>query len=290
MKLPAFEYLRPASLAEAIQILSDGEGAARAIAGGQSLIPIMAFRLAKPSVLVDLAGIVGLDQISITEAGISIGSMVCWRELEEHRGLRSACPLIAAAVNHIGHYQIRNRGTIGGSLAHADPAAEMPGVIVTCEAIIEVVGKSGTRQIKASDFFSAPLTTCLAHDELIKAIHIPSWPPARRWAFDEFSQRRGDFAFAGVALYYDESPDGRIENAHVGVIGATNIPRRLHAVETILNGSKLDDGVLADAANTAVQAVDPDGDIHASAEYRRALVGTLVERALVTAANRMPTS
>jgi carbon-monoxide dehydrogenase medium subunit len=290
MKLPPFEYLAPASVGEAIQILVDHDGAAKVIAGGQSLIPILAFRLANPSVLVDLSGIAGLDDIAISESGVLIGAMVRWRELEEHPGLRSAGPLIAAAVGHIAHYQIRNRGTIGGSLAHADPAAEMPGIAVTCDARIEIVGRNITRLVNARDFFLGPLTTCLAYDELIKAVHFPPWPRARRWAFDEFSQRRGDFAFAGIALFYDERPDGAIENAHVGVIGATPVSRRLDAVEDILNGRKLDGGVTALAATTASASVEPDDDIHASAAYRRALVGTLVERALIAASTRDRTS
>ncbi len=286
MKLPPFDYQAPATLREAVQILADGAGAAKAIAGGQSLIPILAFRLASPSVLVDLGGIAGLNDIMIGETGVSIGAMVRWRQLEEHAGLRSACPLIPAAVGHIAHYQIRNRGTIGGSLAHADPAAELPGIAVTCDAQIEIAGKTGTRKVDAQDFFLGPLTTCLAHDELITAIHFPPWPSARRWAFEEFAQRRGDFAFAGIALYYDERPDRIIENAHVGVIGATHIPRRLSAVEDALNGKKFADTIIALAANTASSSVEPDDDIHASAAYRRALVGTLVERALMAAASR----
>jgi carbon-monoxide dehydrogenase medium subunit len=286
MKLPPFEYRAPASVGEAIEILSANNGAAKAIAGGQSLIPIMAFRLANPSVLVDLNSIAGLDGIAIGKAGVSIGAMTRWRELEEHEGLRTACPLIAAAVGHIAHYQIRNRGTIGGSLAHADPAAEMPGIAITCDAQIEVVGKQGMRRVAARDFFVGPLTTCLAHNELIKAVHFPLWPRERRWAFEEFAQRRGDFAFAGIALHYDERPDGAIGNAHVGVIGVTPVPRRLDGVEEILNGKKLDDGVLALAAKAASAAVEPDDDIHASAAYRRALTGTLLERALIAAAKR----
>jgi aerobic carbon-monoxide dehydrogenase medium subunit len=290
MKLPPFEYRAPASIGEAVQILSEENGAAKVIAGGQSLLPIMAFRLASPSVLVDLGGIAGLDEITIGELGVSIGAMVRWRDLEEHSGLAGACPLVTAAVNYIAHYQIRNRGTIGGSLAHADPAAEMPGIVVTCDARIELVGPQGTRLIDARDFFLGPLTTCLAHDELIKAIHFPPWPSARRWAFEEFSQRRGDFAFAGIALYFDESPDGTVGNAHVGVIGATHIPRRLGTVEKVLDGKKLDDSLVALASRTASASVEPDDDIHASAAYRCALVGTLVERALIAAASRVTAS
>jgi carbon-monoxide dehydrogenase medium subunit len=286
MKLPSFQYRRPTSVEEAVHILADEKGAAKVIAGGQSLIPILAFRLASPTILVDLNGITGLDDIAISETGAMIGAMVRWRDLEKHHALRKACPLVVAAVGHIAHYQIRNRGTIGGSIAHADPAAEMPGVVVTCDARIEAAGKGGVRQINASDFFLSPLTTCLASDEIIKAIHFPPWPRARRWAFEEFAQRRGDFAYAGVALHYDECENGRLENAHLGVIGATHIPRRLDTVEDVLNGQKLDDSVIALAAKAASQSVEPDDDIHASAAYRRALVGTLVERALVAASKR----
>jgi aerobic carbon-monoxide dehydrogenase medium subunit len=290
MKLPAFEYERPATLEDAIRLLSDQRGAAKIIAGGQSLLPMMAFRLANPEVLVDLAGIPCLNEIKINKTGVSIGSMVRWRDIERHPGLPAANPLISAAVNYIAHYQIRNRGTIGGSLAHADPAAEMPGIVVTCDGQIEVSGASARKRVDAADFFLGPLTTCLAHNEIIEAIHFPPWPPARRWAFDEFSQRRGDFAFAGIALYYDEQPDGRIENAHVGVIGATSIPRRLEMVEEALNGKRLDTNTVALASKTASESVDPDDDIHASAAYRRALVGTLVERTLTAASNRVAMS
>jgi aerobic carbon-monoxide dehydrogenase medium subunit len=290
MKLPAFEYERPATLEDAIRLLSNQGGTAKIIAGGQSLLPMMAFRLANPDILVDLAGIPRLNEIKINESGVSIGSMVRWRDIEKHPGLATANPLISAAVNYIAHYQIRNRGTIGGSLAHADPAAEMPGIVVTCDGQIEVFGTSARRRVDAADFFLGPLTTCLAHDEIIEAIHFPPWPPARRWAFDEFSQRRGDFAFAGVALYYDEQPDGTIENAHVGVIGATSMPRRLETVEEALNGKRLDASIVALASKTASESVDPDDDIHASAAYRRALVGTLVERTLTAASTRVAMS
>ena len=169
--------------------------------------------------------------------------MVRWRELEEHSGLRSACPLIAAAVGHIAHYQIRNRGTIGGSLGACRSGRGNAGRRRHLRGADRDCRQTGPRLVDARDFFLGPLTTCLAHDELIKAVHFPPWPNARRWAFEEFAQRRGDFAFAGIALYYDERPDGTMENAHVGVIGATPVPRRLDAVEDILNGRRLDDNV-----------------------------------------------
>jgi carbon-monoxide dehydrogenase medium subunit len=286
MKLPSFDYQSPTSLAEVIRILTQEQGSAKLLAGGQSLVPVMAFRLASPTVLVDLANVAGLDGITVDDTGVSIGAMVRWCDIEKDHRLRDACPLVSAAVEHIAHYQIRNRGTIGGSLAHADPAAEMPGIAATCDAQLEVAGPSGTRLIAARDFFLGPLTTSLADDEVLKAVRFPVWPARRRWAFDEFAQRRGDFAFAGIAVYYDEAADGSVVNAHVGVIGATDVPRRLEAVERAIDGKRLDDAVIAAAAAIAAASVQPDGDIHASAAYRRSLVGTLVERTLSTASTR----
>jgi carbon-monoxide dehydrogenase medium subunit len=188
------------------------------------------------------------------------------------------------ATAHVAHYQIRNRGTIGGSLAHADPAAELPGIAVTCDAEITLVGPAGTRTIAAGEFFTGALSTVRQSDEIITELHLPSWPRERRWAFQEFAQREGDFALAGIALFYDEDQLGRVCNAHVGVIGACDRPHRLSEVETVLNGHAVDEGLIREATAVASQAVDPPGDMHANAAYRRALVATLVERGLRAAA------
>src|SRR6202034_4330349 len=150
--------------------------------------------------------------------------------------LRKAHPLLVAAVEHVAHYQIRNRGTVGGSVAHADPAAEMPGIVVTCAAEIGVVGKSGPRTIAAADFFQGPLMTALQPDEIITEIRLPAWPPQRRFGFQEFSRRRGDFALAAAMLFYDDD-GGKARNAHVGAIGVGDTPLRLQAVEQVLNGN-----------------------------------------------------
>ena len=186
-------------------------------------------------------------------------------------------------MEHVAHYQIRNRGTVGGSLAHADPAAEFPGIAVTCDARIHLAGAGGKRVVAAADLFVGPLETCLQEGEIITSIELPRWPQARRWAFEEFSQRRGDFALAGVALFYDLDGESCVRNAHVGVIGATDRPRRLPGVEAALNGQSMSDAVIAKACAAACAEVDPPGDIHGSAAYRRSLVGTLLQRALVQA-------
>jgi carbon-monoxide dehydrogenase medium subunit len=284
MKLPSFAYACPATLSEAVALLAAHDGEAKPLAGGQSLMPMMAFRVALPSLLVDLRKIPDLKQIQISDDGVRLGSMVRWRDIEDDVHLAKAHPLLIAAIAHVAHYQIRNRGTVGGSVAHADPAAEMPGVAIACEAEITAVGKGGNRIIKAADFFLGALTTALEPDEIITEIRLPPWPAGRRFAFQEFAQRRGDFAMSGVALYYDPDADGRVGNAHVGVIGVADRPQRLATVEAILNGRTISDATLAAAAEAASAAVDPHDDIHASAAYRRSLTGTLVERALRSAA------
>jgi aerobic carbon-monoxide dehydrogenase medium subunit len=283
MKLPPFEYACPTSISEAVALLASHDGEAKLLAGGQSLVPMMAFRVASPSLLVDLRKLAELRQIGITQDGVVLGAMVRWRDILEDERLKTAHPLLVAAVEHVAHYQIRNRGTVGGSIAHADPAAEMPGIVVTCEAQIAVMGKAGVRTIAAGDFFRGPLMTALEADEIITEIRLPAWPAKRRYGFQEFSRRRGDFAMAAAAVFYDEDND-KAHNAHVGAIGVADYPQRLSSVEAIINGQKIDDAVIAKAEAAASAAVDPADDIHASGAYRKALVGVMVERALKDAA------
>ncbi len=174
----------------------------------------MAFRLAAPPMLVDLRRIRGLDAIRIGPEGTRLGARVRWRDIEDHAELQSAQPLLAAALEHVAHYPIRNRGTVGGSLAHADPAAELPGIAVTCDATIHLQGRRGGRAVPAAEFFTGALSTVLADDELIVEVGFPPWPPGRRWGFEELSPRRGDFAYAGVACFYDLKARKSPERAH----------------------------------------------------------------------------
>jgi aerobic carbon-monoxide dehydrogenase medium subunit len=284
MKLPPFDYACPTTLPEAVRLLASGDGDAKALAGGQSLMPMLAFRLAHPTLLVDLRKLTDLRGIRISEEGVTLGAMVRWRDIEDDARLETAHPLLKAAVAHVAHYQIRNRGTVGGSIAHADPAAEMPGIAMTCDAEIAVVGKSGTRVFQAADFFQGALTTALEPDQIIVEVRLPPWPNGRRWGFQEFARRRGDFAMAAAAVFYDQDQSGKAKNAHVGVVGVADRPLRLAGVEDVLNGQLIDDATIAKAEAAASAAVDPQDDIHASAAYRRALVGTMVERALKQAA------
>ncbi len=283
MKLPVFDYAAPDTLAEAVALLAAHAGEARPLAGGQSLIPILAFRLAAPSLLVDLRKLPGLDTISISGTGVSLGAKVRWCDIEADSKLRAAHPLLAAAVAQIGHYQIRNRGTVGGSLAHADLAAELPGIAVTCDAEIIAVSAAGSRILKAGDFFLGPLMTALGADELIVELRLPPWRVERRWGFEEFARQRGGFAMAGVALFYDEH-NGLARNTHIGVIGASSRLQRITIAEAVVNGRVVDEQTIVAAAQAAAAAVDPVDDVDASAAYRRALVATLVERALRRAA------
>jgi carbon-monoxide dehydrogenase medium subunit len=279
MKMPPFDYASPASLDEAVHLLASHDGA-KVLSGGQSLLPLLAFRMAYPSLLVDLQNIAGIDAITLTAEGLRVGARVRWCQIEEDHRLAEAHPLFQQMISHVAHYQIRNRGTVGGSLAHADPSAEMPGVALVCECDIVVVGTSGTRVINAADFFVAALETALASDEIITEVRFPPWPPGRRFGFQEFARRKGDFAIAGVAVFYDLEADGKVVGAHVGVIGAAETPMRLAAVEALLNGQVLDEPLIAQAQALACASVTPSADIHAAADYRQSLVGTLTARVL----------
>ena len=284
MKLPAFDYHAPGSLDEAIALLAASGGSARPLAGGQSFLPIMAFRLANPSALVDLRRIPDLDRIEVGAQEVRLGAMVRWSAIERSAELAHAMPVLGAAIEHVAHSQIRNRGTVGGSLAHADPAAEFPAVAVACDAMIDIAGAGGKRSIPAADLFTGALETSLGDDEIITSVRFPRWPAGRRWGFQEFARRRGDFAIAGIVAFHDLDPQGLAINAHVAVFGATDRPRRLAAAEAAINGRRMDEETRTGAARAASASVDPPTDLHGTADYRRSLVGTLLQRALIAAA------
>jgi carbon-monoxide dehydrogenase medium subunit len=285
MKLPSFDYACPATLGEAIALLAAHGGEAKPLAGGQSLVPMLAFRLATPTLLIDLRKLSELRHIKVADAGVTLGAMVRWRDILEEPRLRQAQPLLVAAVEHIAHYQIRNRGTVGGSLAHADPAAELPGIAVTCDAQIVAHGSAGPRVIAAAGFFRGALMTALRPDEMVTEIRFPAWPKQRRFGFREFARRRGDFALAAAAVTFDDI-EKKFHNIRVGAIGIGDRPMRVAAAERALEGSAISDAVVADCAAVASAAVDPADDIHASGPYRKTLIGVMVERALRDAVGR----
>lgn len=280
MKPPVLEYAAPISVDEAVKLLASRNGDAKVISGGQSLMPMLAYRLASPDLLVDLKYLKNLDAIAIAEDGVRLGAKVRWCDIEADKRLAVSHPLLAEAIKHVAHYQVRNRGTVGGSVAHADPSAEMPGIALTCEAKLTIVGPSGTRIEEAADFFVGPLQTTLESDEILTEIHLPAWNAERKWAFLEFARRKGDFAMAGVALYYDLDGKGRMVGAHVGAIGIADRPIRLTEVEDLLNGNALTEKLIAAASTRARQTVNPPSDIHAPGAYRAALVSTLLARGL----------
>lgn len=285
MKLPSFDYACPTTITEAIALLATHGGEAKPIAGGQSLVPMLAFRLTAPMLLVDLRKLSELRHIKIADAGVTLGAMVRWRDILNEPALRQAQPLLVAAVEHIAHYQIRNRGTVGGSLAHADPAAELPGIAVTCAADIVARGGAGSRVIAAADFFRGALITALRPDEIVTEIRFPAWPRQRRYGFREFARRRGDFALTAAAVTFDEV-EQKFRNVRVGAIGIGDRPIRLGAAEHALEGSAMTQAAIASCAAAAAAAVDPADDIHASGVYRKTLIEVMVERALRDAVDR----
>jgi carbon-monoxide dehydrogenase medium subunit len=285
MKLSSFDYACPATIGEAVALLAAHGGEAKPIAGGQSLVPMLAFRLAAPALLVDLRKLDELRQIKITDAGVSLGAMVRWRDILSEPRLRQAHPLLVAAVEHVAHYQIRNRGTVGGSLAHADPAAELPGIAVTCDADIVTLGKAGPRVIAAVDFFRGALVTALRADEIVTEISFPAWPRQRRFGFQEFARRRGDFALAAAAVMFDGA-EQKFRNVRVGAIGVADRAVRLAAVERMLEDRPITEAAIAGCAAAAAAAADPADDIHATGAYRKTLIGVMVERALRDALTR----
>ena len=287
MKPPKFNYFAPDSIDSALALISEHGADARFLAGGQSLVPMMNFRVAAPSALIDLNGIAALRGIRVDENGhLHIGAMARTREIEMDSTIAAANPLLHAAARSIAHIQIRNRGTIGGSLAHADPAAELPGIALVCDAEINVVGPGGTRGIAAKDFFEGIFSTALEDGEMISEIVFPAWPADRRWAFQEISRREGDFAMVGIAGWFDLDGTGKISAAGLAAIGAGDTPLRLPSAEAALTGQTPGDTVFTDAATAAIGDLQPGSDIHASAEYRREVGGVLVERVLETAWRR----
>lgn len=286
MKIPPVDYMSPRSVDEVIRLLDLHGDDAKILSGGQSLMPMLAFRVASCKLLIDLRHVPELNQIAVNDDGIELGAKVRWRDIEQDRRLQDAHPLLIEAVANIAHYQIRNRGTVGGSLAHADPSAELPALAVTCDAQIVVAGPDGRRIIPASEFFLSPLVTSLGPSELIVALRLPAWRRNWRFGFEEFARRRGDFALAGVIVIYNQDDRGKIADPRIGAFGIADTPTRLRRVEMALNGAWPDGTTFASAANLDVSGFEARSDIHADREYRLALLSTLLTRALHTSAQR----
>jgi aerobic carbon-monoxide dehydrogenase medium subunit len=284
MKPAPFDYVAPRSLDEALEALADGGSDAKLLAGGQSLIPLLNFRLARPSLLIDLNRVDELAYVSSRDQGIAIGAMTRQATIERDAQLRQTQPLLFEAIGWVGHPAIRSRGTIGGSLAHADPAAELPAVAVCLDAQLSVAGPRGRRTVSAADFFVGYLTTVLEPDEILVETWLPPLRPSTGQAWIEFARRHGDFALAGVAVSLSLERD-QVCDARIVLTGVGGMPARAREAETLLVGGSVPERASA-AAEAARSAIDPDADIHASKEYRTHLAGVLTERAIRLAHER----
>jgi len=264
--------------------LQRADGDAKVLAGGQSLIPLLNFRLARPSLLVDLNRIPGLSSVAERDGGVAIGAMTRDAVVEHHATVAEQAPLLAEAIRWVGHPAIRSRGTIGGNLAHADPAAELPAVAVCLDAQIDIAGPRGRRRVAADDFFRGYLTTVLEADEILTSVWTPAVRNGTGQAWVEFARRHGDFALVGVAVSLAIEHD-EVSEARIVLTGVGGTPFRAREAETLLVGGEVAERASA-AADAVRSAIDPDADIHASKEYRTHLAGVLTERAIRIAHER----
>jgi carbon-monoxide dehydrogenase medium subunit len=281
MKAPPFRYHRPSTIAEAVELLATLDNA-RVIAGGQSLMPMMNFRLVTPDDLIDLGGIEELVGLTEGKSALSIGAMTTQRALERSEIVARQCPLITAALRHVGHQQTRNRGTIGGSLCHLDPGAELPVAAAALDAVLIAVGRSGERRIPFVEFSVGLLSNALSPGELLARIELPKASPRTGVAFVEFNRRPADFAVVSVAASLALDASGRIAQAVVAIGGSFEAPVRLRAFETASVGRR-SEPALFDVASREAEAIECVGDDVYPAEYRRELAGVLVRRALDSA-------
>jgi carbon-monoxide dehydrogenase medium subunit len=281
VKPAAFQYFAPTTVEEALMLLAEHGSDAKPLAGGQSLIPAMNFRLAQPAVLVDLNRIQPLAFITSDGAGLHIGGMTRHRAVERSEEVARLAPLVSAAMPFVAHAAIRTRGTIGGSLAHADPAAELPAVMLALDAALVVDSRSGRRLVKAGDFFLGLFATALAPGELVVGVDIPAVPPRTAFAFDEVSRRHGDFALAGVAASVTLDRDGTCSAARIALFGVADRPVLAATAAQALVGTRPTSGAIRDFAEAAARTdIEPTSDIHASSDYRRHLAAVLMRRAI----------
>jgi CO/xanthine dehydrogenase FAD-binding subunit len=284
LKPPAFAYHDPRELEEALSLLADHGEDGKALAGGQSLVPLLNFRLAHPEHLIDLNRIDSLAYLRRAEGRLRIGAMTRQSRLERSALAAEGWPLLSEALTYVAHAQIRNRGTVGGSVAHADPAAELPVAFAALDAEVTIASAAkGTRTIPISELFVTHLTTTIEPDELLTEIAVAPLPERSGHAFVEFARRHGDFALGGAAVQLSLDAQGSVDRCAIALLGAAAIPLRASEAEAMLRGSELDQDSARAAAEAAIADISPTGDIHGSAEYRRELCAVMVRRALVLA-------
>lgn len=284
MKLPYVEYEAPTTMAEAVDLLAEHQDEASVLAGGQSLIPLMALRLARPAVLIDINGLSELSLVAVEDGRVTIGAMTREYVAEDSATIGDTVPLLAAALPLIGHEAIRSRGTIGGSLAHADPAAELPAVARALDAEFVVRGRAGMRVVPAADWFEGYLATSRRPDEILAEVRFPAAGPGTGVAFLEVVRRHGDFAIVGLAVSLTLA-DGVISDARLAFAGVSDVPVRAAEAEDLLVGQRPSADLFAEAARVATAALDPPADLNGSPEYRKQIAATLVRRGLQAAAD-----
>ena len=284
MKLPLVDYEAPKTVSEAVELLAEHQDEASVLAGGQSLIPLLALRLANPAVLIDINGIAELSGVSAADGWVAVGAMTRDYIAEESGTVTDAVPLLAAALPLIGHEAIRSRGTIGGSLAHADPAAELPAVARALDAEFVVRGPSGERVVPAAEWFEGYLTTSRGPDELLVEVRFPAAPPGTGVSFQEVARRHGDFAIVGLAASLTLS-GGAISDARLAFAGLSDVPVRAVDAEDLLVGGSPSAELFDAAARRATGDIDPPADLHGSADYRKKVAAALVRRGLRAAAD-----
>lgn len=286
MKPAAFEYDDPRTVDEALDLLAEHGDECKVIAGGQSLVPLMNFRLARPRRLIDINGIDSLAHVTRSSGRLVIGAMTRHADVERSPVVAESWPLLSEAIVWVGHPQIRNRGTIGGSVAHADPAAELPAVFAALDATFQVRSKYGARAVPWDQFFRSEFTTSMIPEELVVGVEVPEQDPKTGAAFVEFARRHGDFALGGAAVVLKLDGAGVCERAAVALVAAGPKPLRATAAEQQLVGSTVDAKAIESAAGRAVEGLHPTADLHGSVEYRLKLLRVMVQRALSAAGER----
>jgi carbon-monoxide dehydrogenase medium subunit len=284
VKLPPVEYEAPSTIAEAVDLLAEHQDEASVLAGGQSLIPLLALRLARPAVLIDINGLDELSGVSVTDGWVAIGAMTREYVAEESEAVAATVPLLAAALPLIGHEAIRSRGTIGGSLAHADPAAELPAVARALDAEFVVRSRSGDRVVTAAEWFEGYLATARRAEEVLVEVRFPSAGPGTGVAFQEVARRHGDFAIVGLAVSLTLTDD-TISDARLAFSGVADVPVRAADAEHFLVDERPSAELFEEAARLATAGIDPPADLHGSSEYRKRVAATLVRRGLQAAAD-----
>jgi carbon-monoxide dehydrogenase medium subunit len=285
MKPAAFDYFAAETLEEAVSALGRAGSDGKILAGGQSLVPMLNFRLVRPSVVIDINRIPSLAYVEAVGNVVKIGALTRHHTLETSPTVKAHLPVLAAAMRHVAHLAVRNRGTIGGSLSHADPAAELPMLAVLLDAKIGIQSPRGRRVTEARGFFVGSLTTDLAEDEIVTDVEFPVLPAGTGWAFEELARRAGDFALAAVGVTIS-ARDGKADRVRIGMMGVGNTPLRAPEAEGLLAGRAVDAAAIEEAAAAMQSAVGPSSDLHASADYRRFLVGALGRRAIGAAWRR----